>query len=42
LTARNVWTASPPSVCREAQRAERVARELACKAFDPMAGELKA
>ena len=28
--------------CREVQRAERVARQLACKTFDQMAGELKA
>ena len=41
-SVRNVWTASPPSVCREVQRAERVARQLACKTFDQMAGELKA
>jgi len=39
---RNLWTASPPSVYREVQRAERVARQLACKTFDQMAGELKA
>jgi hypothetical protein len=31
-----------PSVYREVQRAERVARQLACKTFDQMAGELKA
>jgi len=31
-----------PLVYREVQRAERVARQLACKTFDQMAGELKA
>jgi hypothetical protein len=36
------WAASPPSACREVRRAERVARLLACKTFDQMAGELKA
>jgi hypothetical protein len=34
------WYAEP--VYREVQRAERVARQLACKTFDQMAGELKA
>jgi hypothetical protein len=31
-----------PSVYRQVQRAERVARQLAGKTFDQMAGELKA
>jgi len=42
FTVRNLWTASPPSLYREVQRAERVARQLACETFDQMAGELKA
>jgi len=41
-SVRNLWTVSPPSVYREVQRAGRVARQLACKRFDQMAGELKA
>ena len=41
-SVRNLWTASPPLVYREGQRAERVARQVACKMFDQMAGELKA
>jgi len=40
LGRRDLWAASPPSVYREVQRAERVARQLACKTFDQMAGEL--
>jgi hypothetical protein len=32
----------PPPVYRKVQRAGRVARQLACTAFDPMAGKLKA
>jgi hypothetical protein len=42
FTVNNLRTASPPSVYREVERAERVARQLACKTFDQMAGELKA
>jgi hypothetical protein len=37
------WGGVPhPSVYREVQRAEPVARQLACKTFDQIAGELKA